>query len=507
MPVLHGLFSQDPPIAPYPSAASAVNYAQAVQAPIQAVGLVPVFPCSGVCNTKGWDCRYGTYGPDAPYNDERNMILPVFGSFDCDDGYHNDFNSFIFSYWLNYDAIINGDFKLEKFGVPPEAIFSFSTTPVVTASATVSFSNGYPSVLITGIPTGAINPAIIYMTEQIPILTGGFLNAVNDTSGGGHDLFIYGPGGTSWNGVVATFTTNTGTLICTNSPRTFSGGIDEWFNLASLENTTFGQPYNNNLSGGYCFKTCPATSLSAPIAIPALMDGIGGTNCAGTCHGVNPQGFTISWQKVIQTSGTGSYRFSVQGTAPAGNTYCMQSPIFCLEEWDCVTTDKSVKFEAVFCGGHFGNSDNEYQGSSWSFCCPTVQGEVVTASNPIYWYDSIRFYGMFNYMSADAKRDYIKYQTGIINKVRDEWVRKYLLRTSYMPDWFHERFMQYALAADRLYVSDYNLNAPMYNVKQFFVLADADYSPQYQNYTRYSKLWDMQFREGDQFLFRDRCCS
>ena len=81
-----------------------------------------------------------------------------------------------------------------------------------------------------------------------------------------------------------------------------------------------------------------------------------------------------------------------------------------------------------------------------------------------------------------------------------------MLKTEKLPMWLHERFYAYGLMADQLYVSDYNINNPNYNYKHFWVVADGNYTPQYTNWSRYSKIQDLAFKEGDQFVFRDRCC-
>lgn len=59
------------------------------------------------------DCRQGDYKADA-IADDRYFPLPVFATNSCSDSYHNDVNSWYFQYANTYNAISNGDFKLQE---------------------------------------------------------------------------------------------------------------------------------------------------------------------------------------------------------------------------------------------------------------------------------------------------------------------------------------------------------------------------------------------------------
>ncbi len=254
------------------------------------------------------------------------------------------------------------------------------------------------------------------------------------------------------------------------------GGV--WTSIATLNNTSYGTPYN-------------LTSL-------------------GNCNNTNYGGYLLNWNKVLAAFGEGTYRFYAAGnyTSSAAYSYCMRSPPFCLRAWDCNLVDGTVKFEANYSGGNFGSVTN--QGTSWSLCCSVVstggaQG-TTTVTTPIAWYDSIRFFGFFGKEGAEYTRDQIKYATGAINKIRDEAIKTFEFQSSQLPMWFHRRFYSYGLMADQLYVSDYNLNNTSYEYKHFWVVADSNYQPKYIGATRYPKVYGIKFREGDQFVFRDRCC-
>jgi hypothetical protein len=211
-------------------------------------------------------------------------------------------------------------------------------------------------------------------------------------------------------------------------------------------------------------------------------------------------GFIINWTRVLSLLGSGDYRFVLAGNNNGGREYCGFSPPFCLEEFDCIKADGSVKFETLNTGGITG--DITTQGNTFSLCC----GDVGTPAIPINWKDSIRFNAFFGYQSIGFRRESIKYATGVVTKVRDEAIKKFTLKTDNLPKWLLDRFAGYALQADELYVSDYNINNSDYNLKHLGVVASSEFNPNYTNYSRYNRILDLTFEEKTQSIFRSRCC-
>lgn len=256
-----------------------------------------------------------------------------------------------------------------------------------------------------------------------------------------------------------------------------------WSTIATLNSTTYGVAYANNFQ----------------------------PNGIGVCTGSNIYGYKISWKKVYNVFGIGTYRFYVSGQYTGAYPYCYASPPFCLQVWTCTAVDETVKFEAQYKGGNVGSITT--QGRSWNLCCKAHQFPSQPYTYyPINWYDSIRFYGMFTNTDYDKEVDSVKYQPGVIFKVRDEVIKKFKLfiggggSTKNAPLWLLERFVGYAMSADQLFVSDYNVNNPNYNLKKFWVVSDVGIKPLYKGYSRYMKVIDTEFREGQQYIFRDRCC-
>ena len=219
------------------------------------------------------------------------------------------------------------------------------------------------------------------------------------------------------------------------------------------------------------------------------------------CQTVAYYGYTIQWGLVLNTFGEGTYRFHLMDMYNIPFTYCQTSTPLCLKAWNVQLASGTVKFETQYSGGNYGSVTQ--QGINTSLCCSDVNGN----SLPININDSIRFPGFFGYETVEYERDFVKYATGVINKVRDEAVKNFVLKTDKLPMWFHQRFYAYALMADELYVSDYNLNNANYNYKKFWVVADGNYTPTYTNNSRYIKIQELKFKEGIQNTWRDRCCT
>lgn len=135
-----------------------------------------------------------------------------------------------------------------------------------------------------------------------------------------------------------------------------------------------------------------------------------------------------------------------------------------------------------------------------------INSTAFNASVPISWQDSIRIGGEFGYEDTEHEKLSIKYQTGVVNKVRDEAILRFTWKSSSLPFWFHERFKAYGLiGADKTLVGDYNLNNADYNIKQYSVQLDSGYKPDYKGYRRETVV-SCEFKPAVQNLKRSRCC-
>lgn len=268
-----------------------------------------------------------------------------------------------------------------------------------------------------------------------------------------------------------------------------------WLKKATLNDNTYGMAFNNNMgTNKYPFY-----------------NGWPFINAIGTCTDYNYQGYLIDWRKVLIAFGEGTYRFSVTGhiygSTGQGQDYCFKTPSFCLQEWDCYKADGTARFLATYAGGNFGSVTE--QGVSWQLCCPGVPGNgstPPTAAIPIGWQDAVRFPAFFGYQYMDYQVTQVKFQTGQIKKVRDEALKKFTLKTNQLPKWLLDRIAAYALMCDKLFVTDANYNNPDYNIKNLWVVRDSSFKPKWQQESRYAKVLDLAFVEGQQYIYRDRCC-
>jgi hypothetical protein len=316
-------------------------------------------PCDATCECKSYPADF--------ISNPQNFALPVFASgTDCGDLYQNDYNAFLFSYPLGFDALYSEEFHLDY-----------------------------------------------------------------------------------WDGIA-------------------------WSELAVLNTSDYGVPYNNNFfnQGDEIY-----------------------------CTNLNYQGYKLDWSKIYTLFGENLYRFRV---ADINGNYCLASPPFCLKKYDCLTADGTVKFETEYTGGTFGSTSQ--QGVTWKFCCINNESKTKIFTVPINWKDSIRFYGFFGREQYEHQRDQIKYATGEIKKVRDELIKTFDLRTDRVPLWLHQRFAAYGMMANKLFVSDYNRNNANYDYRHFYIVADSGYGIDHKNYSRYSKVTDVKFKEGQQLIFKDNCC-
>lgn len=262
-----------------------------------------------------------------------------------------------------------------------------------------------------------------------------------------------------------------------------------WVNQTSLINNNFGIFYSLP-------KNCS----------------VGQLNCTVLCPTKNWTGYLLYWQNVLNAFGEGVYRFRVNYTVYT-RSFCFASPPFCLKEFDCFLANRTTKFESYYFGGRFGSVNKKYCGGKfWDFCC--VGRTDNPSTSPINWYDSIRIYGFLGREDKEYERVQIKYQTGVVNKIRDEAIRKFKWKNfgnfssnmgTGLPFWFHDRFSVYGLMSPKLLVSDYNLNNSQYELKRYCVIADSNYTPEYKGFSRYSSV-ELQFKSQNQYLIKTNCC-
>lgn len=213
-------------------------------------------------------------------------------------------------------------------------------------------------------------------------------------------------------------------------------------------------------------------------------------------------GYAINWGKVLNLHGTGCYRFKIISELsqddvgvelPPVLQSCQVSELFRLYAFDCKLAHQTVKFESTI-SGKIG--DINADGKIFDLC-------------DIAWYDSIRFRGFFGYETTPEYLEVLhEFQNGKMNRVRDEAIQKFKLITHLLPKWLHDRFKTYALMANKLLVSDYNINNSDYAIIQKSVIKDGGYEPDYKdkNWRRLARV-EVNFKEAVQSVIKSNCCE
>jgi len=207
--------------------------------------------------------------------------------------------------------------------------------------------------------------------------------------------------------------------------------------------------------------------------------------------------YKVSWGLVLNLQGIGVYRIKAVTSFGAIADQCLVSEVIELIEWDCNRAHGTVKFEANI-SGTVGDINND--GNVFDLCTKNH-------------YDSIRFPGFFGFETTSEYLEILhEYQTGQINRIRDEAVQKFKLKTHPLPKWLHDRFKVYGLMADTLRVSDYNRNNSDYSISRKQVVKDGNYEPEYYDkQTAHTKIRmskvTVDFKEGIQSVIKSSCCD
>lgn len=217
-------------------------------------------------------------------------------------------------------------------------------------------------------------------------------------------------------------------------------------------------------------------------------------------------GIQINWGHVLALKGSGIYRLKLYSPnmIPGGSLidpnpynnkpnpfpYCMVSEPFDLKPFNCNIAKRTVKFE-VNQSGMIGSI--------------TTDGYVFDLCNMIM-YDSIRVKGFFGFEKTQYDEILLEYETGLIDRVRDEAVQKFEFIMHPSPKYIHDRFKTYGLMADNTYVSDYNLNNSDYDIKKKSVIKAGGYEPKYYTGNRLSSV-KVEFKEGIQGVIKSSSCD
>lgn len=484
-------------------------------------GGVGVLDCA--CNTKN-----GLYNADSLANDE-DYMLPVFATDNCHDDYNNDFSSFLFKYKLGYNALQLGEFKLQELsGGSWSSIAILNDSSYGTIMSRIceignyqgyiidwkkvfdTFGEGIYRFYLSNLTSESV---INYCMHSPPFC----LKEFSDNLASGTVKFEAKYKGGIFGKVDSQGETDT--LCCT--PK--FGATNTWYTEIYFGCSKFYEPgdacwdtlqYNETLtftlSGGYTLVNAPI-SLSIGSSYHTIVSKI--------AHEINvyqqslsyPRFYAFVYQRSAYILGHQTFVWvvGIVQQLQAFITYTISRTT--VPSGDFLYIDPlgfPGQYQSSSVNGAFLDASQCTALGATTLLTGTIGDTTDTVDEfSIYWSDSIRFPGFFGYEQVEYERKYIKYQTGVVDKIRDEAIKSFTLKTDKLPLWLHQRFYSYGLMADQLYVSDYNLNNANYNYKNFWVLPDSGYSIDYTNFSRYMKVKDVKFKEGQQLLYRTRCCS
>lgn len=216
----------------------------------------------------------------------------------------------------------------------------------------------------------------------------------------------------------------------------------------------------------------------------------------------NYAGCLISWARVLYLHGAGIYRIKFVSTMRS-LTDCQVTEEFQLMPFDCRRAEFTVKFEA-YLQGKIG--DVHKQGRVFDLCGMTTN--FVGGLKGAGVYDSVRLPGFFGYEKIKEYLEVmVEWQTGLQERVKDEAIQSFMFMSGYFKKDWHDRLKVYALMADTLLVSDYNINNSDYNIDKLAIVKAGNYEPVYQdkNRRRISKVV-VEFKAGTQQIIKSLCC-
>lgn len=532
-----------------------------VMAPPQVAGLNPLYPC---CAGSVHQSTTGNCGCEGEFTADSipntfDYTLPVFAS--TPDG-DDDITPFLLNYPQGYDAISKGDFTLQKWnGTTWDIIATLNGTTYGTPyNNDLSGGFGFDSCNKTGLSNNLIQSSTNYNYQGFSL---SWAKVLSLQGTGIYKFVVYGTSlaGQPYCSSSLPYCLKDG--ICVSMDRTIRvktvncGGTlgdvnnegNTWQLCLTPGNQSTGSEFRAESNGtsdeqtvSKLHSTCAGGSISLLLISQAAYSTID-YNIGS--HYNNSNWLYKSDGNAIQVfSGSIYWTYTNDGAAPAtANLWIYlkingvikstiglnvnpgsNSFVFAFPPTDGLGTNPP-KLNTGDTVGIYYKFLAEY-----STTCPTTEATITlnkagsyfmnmnvvettqSSQYPMQWMDMIRLYGTLSEQSFEIQRDEIKYQTGLINKVRDELIKNYVLKlggnnVQRLSLDLLNRFAAYAMTADHTYLKDYNLNNPDYNINNRLVVAESGFKPKFTGFSRYGKVDDIVFKDGIQSIYRDRCCG
>jgi hypothetical protein len=157
-------------------------------------------------------------------------------------------------------------------------------------------------------------------------------------------------------------------------------------------------------------------------------------------------GFIIEWDSVLNAFNEGIYRLKVTEVNllnPSGKVSYSQN--FCLKEYNCNTSNNTVRLE-WYQNGKLGNISNDTEKFNFG---------------NLNLYNQMRLpKAIFAYPKSEYQTEEIQYPNGEFQEVKDIQTETYILTLGLMPSYVHDILKTYALMSGSLTITDYSANNP-----------------------------------------------
>jgi hypothetical protein len=162
-------------------------------------------------------------------------------------------------------------------------------------------------------------------------------------------------------------------------------------------------------------------------------------------------GVFISWNKVLNLHGLGTYRLRLGNILPPpAPDVIMTSACFNLKLWSCQAVDNTVIVEVYFRKVVTNKLFNENAPTPLNFDCTQM-----TSQQGAGWYDRNRYKGRIGKGQVKQKKEVkISYFSGFVNNTNSIDVLVYPMQLALLSEDLKERLIFYCLKADKVQVTD-----------------------------------------------------
>lgn len=198
-------------------------------------------------------------------------------------------------------------------------------------------------------------------------------------------------------------------------------------------------------------------------------------------------GYQIDWRKVLDSFDAGSYKVKLTVTPLVGSEFTILTSEYCLKAYSETLANKTIKIE-YYLNGIMGVNETD---------------DIIRDYGTLNWYNSLRLPGWFGFPKSNYSKDYVIYDNGSRQWVKDEQEQEFAMVIKRIPNILHEIMRTDVMQADTILVTDYNANNPGTFIQKSIQLT-GDYAPQW--HIMQSKLAgvDLKFRLGTNNLRKNR---